>query len=139
MPPRQAWLFQLGCWIACATAAVHLVGHIFVAETPGPQDVAGASPAYLFLVPGQDVPSFRQVADGFSLALALLLTTLGAAGLVVLSRGHADAVLMRGVSRVYALGISVLLVVSILNFFSVESFFLALAALCFGLAAVSEE
>jgi hypothetical protein len=139
MPPRQIWIFQLGCWVSCATAAVHLAGHIFVPGSTGPPPDAGASPAYLFLIPGQDVPSARQVADGFSLALALLLTTLGAAGLAVLHRGHTDAVLMRGVSRAYALGISVVLVVSVLDFFSLQTFFLAIAALCFGLATVSEE
>jgi hypothetical protein len=139
MPPRQVWLFQLGCWVACATAAVHLAGHVFVPGTAGPSELAGPAPAYLFLIPGQDVPSARQVADGFSLALALLLATLGAAGLAVLSRGHADATLMRGIARVYALGIGVILALSILSFFSLQTFFLAVAALCFGLAAVSEE
>ena len=132
-------MFQLGCWVACAAAAVHLVAHILVPGTAGAPDVAGASPPYLILVPGQDVPSARQVSDGFSLALSLLLATLGASGLAVLNRGSADAMLMRGLSRAYALGIGVVLVVSIMNFFSVQSFFLAIAALCFGLASVSEE
>ena len=139
MPPRQVWLFQLGCWVACATAALHLIGHIFVAGTAGSPWAAGASPAYLFLVPGQQVPSPSEVADGLSLALSLLLATLGAAGLAVLNRGHADPVMMRGMARIYGLGIGLVLLVSILDFFSLQTFLLAIAGMCFGLAAVSEE
>ena len=132
-------MFQLGCWVACAAAALHLVGHVLVTGAAGPPDVPGSTPAYLFLVPGQHLPSAGQVADGFSLSLAVLLATVGAAGLRVLSRGADDAPMMRGLARVYALGASVVLVLSILNFFSLVTFLLAITALCFGLAAVPEE
>jgi hypothetical protein len=137
VPPRQVWLFELGCWVACVAAAVHLLGHVFVQGTAGlPAD--GSSPPYLLLVPGQGVPSARDVADGLSLSLALLLATIGGAGLVVARRGYEDVLLMRGVARAYALGLTVVLILSIANFFGLQTFVLAIAALCFALAAVSE-
>jgi len=138
-PPRQVWLFQLGCWMAFATAVLHLLGHLLIAS---PHTAVAAAlqhlPGYLFLVPGQDVPSAQDVTGGLSLSLSLLLATIAGAGLAVGKRGHDDALLLRGVARAYALGFVVLLIVSILMFFSVQSFFIATTALCFGLAAVSE-
>jgi len=134
-PPRQVWLFQLGCWMAWVTAAIHLAGHVFVAGTQPP--VSG-SPAYLFLIPNQPVPDAAAVADGLSLALPLLLVTLGAAGLVVHRRGADDPALLRGVARAYALGTGILLAVSVLSFFSLLSFLLVVTALCFALAGVTE-
>ena len=139
-PPRQVWLFQLGCWLAFATAAVHLAGHLVAAGTVSVTSLMDGTerPAYLILVPGQDIPTPREVADGLSLAVALLLGTLGATGLVVHRRAQEDSVLLRGVARAYALGGTVLLIVSIMNFFSLQTFFVATMALCFALAAVSE-
>jgi hypothetical protein len=133
-------LFQLGCWLAFATAGVHLVGHLLMAGTVGPAVLVDGvdRPSYVILVPGQDVPTPEQVADGLSLAVALLLGTLGATGLVVHRRGQEDAVLLRGVARAYAIGSAVLLVIAVLNFFSLQAFFIATMALCFALAAVSE-
>ncbi len=136
-PPRQVWLFQLGCWLAFATAVVHLAGHLFVAPVE-PAVGQASRPAYLLLVPGQDVPSPRDVADGLSLALSVLVGTLGAAGLVVHRYGSERPPLLRGVARAYAFGTAVLLVLSIANFFSVQSFFIAMTALCFALASVTE-
>lgn len=138
-PPRQIWLFQLGCWMTFATAVVHLLGHLLVASpSTAVAEAIQYLPGYLFLVPGQDVPSSREVTSGLSLSLSLLLATIAGAGLAVGKRGHDDPLLLRGVARAYALGLVVLLVVSILMFFSVQSFFIATTALCFGLAAVSE-
>lgn len=137
-PPRQVWLFRLGCWVAFATAAIHLLAHLFMTGSPQSVDSATTWPAYLFTVPGQTIPSIGQVADGFSLSFSLLLATIAGAGLVVATRGADDPLLLRGVSRAYAMGSGVLLVISILMFFSVQSFAIAMMALCFALAAVSE-
>jgi hypothetical protein len=139
-PPRQVWLFDLGCWLALVTAGIHLVGHLLVSGSavPGSAATPGQRPAYLFLVQGQSVSSTDQVADGLSLSFSLLLATLGSAGLVVGKRGHDDALLLRGVARAYALGTGVLLVVSILTFFSFQTFAIATMAVCFGLATVTE-
>jgi hypothetical protein len=138
-PPRQVWLFELGCWTAFATAAVHLAGHVLASgaghdTAVSVERLSGA----LFLVPGQDPPSPDQVAGGFSLALSLLLGTLAAAGVAVGKRGHEDPTLLRGVAKAYAVGGAVLLVVSILMFFSLQTFFIAAMALCFALASVTE-
>ena len=148
MPPRQIWLFQLGCWLACATAALHLVAHVAIGGTAAPAAASSVAtdavqpaqevPPYLLLVPGQEWPAREKVADGLSLSLVALLATIGAAGLAVGKRGHGDALLMRGVARAYAVGAAAVLVVSIFDFFSVQTFFLSMVALCFALAAVPE-
>jgi hypothetical protein len=136
-PPRQVWLFQLGCWVAFATAVLHLIGHLVFPIPTGASAITGRPPG-LFLVPGQDIPSAPDVANGFSLSWALLLATLASAGLAVGKRGFEDTVLLRGVARAYALGAAVLLVISVQNFFSLQSFFIAIVALCFALAMVPE-
>jgi hypothetical protein len=133
-PPRQVWLFKLGCWAAFATAALHLAGHIFL-EVP---TAGGERPGYLFLVPGQTVPAHHHVTDGLSLAFSLLLATIGGAGLVVANRGGEDPALLRGVARSFGIGSAALLVLSIVMFFSLQSFAIAFMALCFALGAVSE-
>jgi len=136
-PPRQVWIFKLGCWIAFAAAVVHLLGHLVMMSSSGNRPAAGW-PNYLFPVPGQTVPSNDDVADGLSLSFSLLLATLAGAGVVVAKRGQADALLLRGVARAYALGGAVLLVVSVVMFFSIQSFAIAAMTLCFALGAVTE-
>ena len=59
MPPRQVWLFQLGCWVAFATAIVHLAEHVSGLNALPPETqilsqparVAAAMVAYLFRHP----------------------------------------------------------------------------------------
>jgi hypothetical protein len=123
--------------VAFATAVLHLVGHLVFPTPAGSPAVSGRPPG-LFLVPGQDIPTSQDVAKGFSLAWALLLATLASAGLAVGKRGYEDTVLLRGVARAYALGAAVLLVISVQNFFSLQSFLIAIVALCFALAMVPE-
>jgi hypothetical protein len=142
MPPRQVWLFQLGCWMAFAAALVHLVEHVSGLNALAPEIAAhvNSAPAtYVILVPGLHQPTFLGVLNGFSLGLSLLLATIGAAGLVVLKYGADQERLVRGVSRAFAIGTGMLLIVSIEGFFSVQTFVLALVALCFALSAVSQE
>lgn len=142
MPPRQVWLFQLGCWVAFATAIVHLVEHVSGLNALSPDTVAGINAlraTYVILIPGLHQPTFLSVLNGFSLSLALLLATIGAAGLVVLKYGSAQPLLLRGVARALAIGTGMLLVVSVEGFFSVQTFFMATMALCFALSAVSQE
>jgi hypothetical protein len=141
MVPRQQWLFQLGCWVALATAVMHMIAHVTGALLVG----AGYDPAlevllptHVWLVPGLWQPSFAGVLDGFSLTVAMLTATLGASGLVVLRFAN-DADLTRRLARVFAIGMSMCLLVSIVTMFSVETFFVATVALCFGLASVKPE
>jgi hypothetical protein len=142
VPPRQVWLFQLGCWVAFATAIVHLAEHVSGLNALGPDAAASinAFPAtYVILVPGLHQPTFLSVLNGFSLSLALLVATIGGAGLVVLRYGADQPLLLRGVARVFAIGTGMLLALSIEGFFSVQTFCMATMALCFALSAVSQE
>jgi hypothetical protein len=141
MPPRQVWIFQLGCWVAFATAIVHLVEHVAGLNTPSPEMVAAIDSlraTYVILIPGLHQPTFLGVFHGFSLSLSLLVATLGAVGLVVLKYAADQPLLLRGVARALALGSGMLLVLSVEGFFSLQTFFIATMALCFALSAVSE-
>jgi hypothetical protein len=141
--PRQLWLFQLGCWIALVTAGVHMAAHVTGSLLSTASGIDPAStppvPTHIWLVPGLWQPTFAGVLDGFSLTVAMLTATIGAAGLVVLRFGEAQPELVRRVARVFALGMTMCLVVGILSMFSAETFFVAITALCFGLASVKPE
>ncbi len=142
MPPRQIWLFQLGCWLAFATAIVHLAEHVSGLNALEPGAVANINAlraTYVILIPGLHQPTFLSVLNGFSLSLALLVATIGAAGLVVLKYGADQPLLLRGVSRALAIGTGMLLALSIEGFFSAQTFVMATMALCFALSAVSQE
>lgn len=142
MVPRQVWLFQLGCWVAIATSIVHLAAHITGASLVG----AGYDPAlevllptHVWLVPGLWQPSFAGVLDGFSLTVAMLTATIGGAGLVIVGYKDVEPTLTRRVARVFAIGMAMFLLVSITSMFSIETFFVATTAMCFGLASVTPE
>ena len=82
MPPRQVWLFQLGCWVAFATAIVHLAEHVSGLNALPPETVAHVNSAhatYVIVIPGLHQPTFLGVLNGFSLSLSLLVATIGAA------------------------------------------------------------
>jgi hypothetical protein len=141
LPPRQQWFFQLGCWAAFTAAGVHIVAHVFGTPDLSPHATVGMSmlaPDYVFAVPGPQQPTYRSVVDGLSLSLPLLLATIGAAGLAVSRHGNNDARLVRSVAGAFGIGLAALLVTSVVLFFSVLTFALALPALCFGLACVPE-
>lgn len=140
-PPRQVWLFQLGCWTAVAAALLHVSALLVV---PGGLSehataaLAQTSPPHVFRVPGLRQPTFLGVLEGMSLGVPILLASIGAAGLVVARRGSADPRLVRGVAGAFALGTGALLLLSIAQFFSLLTFVLAIVAMCFALAAVPE-
>ncbi|MEO7192808.1 MAG: hypothetical protein ABI051_17315 [Vicinamibacterales bacterium] len=142
MPPRQEWLFRLGCWVAFAVAGVHLAAHVF-ASGISPELVDSlnrAPPPFVFVVPGLWRPTTTSVISGMSLSMALLVTTLGAVGLILLKRGGGDdPLLLRGVARAFAVAGVGLLIVSIADFFSLQTFAIAVMAMCFALAAVPQE
>lgn len=142
MAPRQVWLFQLGCWVAFATALLHLAAHIAGPATVSPHATAGLSmlsPSYVFIVPGLRRPTFVSVIDGLSLSVALLIATIGATGLAVLKHGSESPLLLRGVTRAFAVGSAGLLVISITDYFSMQTFLISVMAMCFALAAVTPE
>jgi hypothetical protein len=142
MPARQVWLFQLGCWVAFGVAGLHLVAHVMGGQGAPPHAVAGLRmlpPDYVVSVPGLRQPTYLGVVDALSLTYALLLATVGAAGLAVVRHGKDNSRLLRSVAGVFAIGVSVALVTSIVLSFSLQTFVLAIVAICFGLSAVPEE
>lgn len=141
IPARQLGIFRLGCWTALLAALVHLAAHVFWVNDLSPHAAAGLGllpPDYVIRVPGLRQPAYRGVVDGLSLSLPMLLATIGAAGFAVARHGDANAGLIRGVAGAYAIGVTAVLVTSIVLFFSVQTFAIALPALCFALAAVPE-
>ena len=142
MPPRQLWIFQLGCWSAFATAIVHAIEHISGVNAISPEMAAHMNAmraTYVILIPGLHQPTFLGVVNGFSLSLSLFLATVGAAGLVVMTYAADQELLLRGVSRAFAIGTGMLLAISIEGFFSLQTFFMSATALCFALSAVTQE
>lgn len=138
-PPRQVWFFQFGCWSAIAAAMLHLAAYFAVPADLSTLDAAAVAAPHVFVVPGMFQPSLLSVTSGLSLSLALLLASIGGAGLAVVRHGGDHAKLLRGVSGAFALGTGALLVVSVAQFFGVLTFVIAVVALCFGLASVPEE
>lgn len=142
MPARQVWLFQLGCWVAVAAAALHVAVHVMVGGDLSPHAEAGMSmlsPDYVVRVPGLRQPTYRGVVDALSLSHALLLATIGAGGLAVARHGQFNPKLLRAVAGAFAIGTGMALITSAVLSFSLETFVLAIVAICFGLAAVPEE
>jgi hypothetical protein len=142
MPARQVWLFQLGCWAAFAVAVVHVAVHVATGGDLSPHASAGMSmlpPDYVVPVPGLRQPTYLSVVDALSLSYALLFATVGAAGFAVVRHGQFNSRLLRAVAGVFATGAGMALIVSVALSFSLQTFVLAIVAICFGLAAVPEE
>jgi hypothetical protein len=142
MPARQVGLFQLGCWVAIAVAALHAAVHVAVGTDLSPHAQAGMSmlsPAYVIQVPGLRQPTYLGVVSALSLSYALLFATIGAAGLAVVRHGQHQPKLLRAVAGAFATGTALALVVSVVLSFSLQTFVLAVVPMCFGLAAVPEE
>src|SRR5690349_18460538 len=112
MPPRQRWFFRFGCWSAFAVAVVHLVG--LVAGPAAPvndieRQIMTLATTYRFHLPGGSARSVMDFMNGFSLAFAVLMVTIGAAGLAVDRRAHANPEVMYPLARVLALSTAALL------------------------------
>lgn len=139
MANRQIVLFRIGCWAAIVTAAVHMFGHV---SGPGPaandteQQLLDMAGSYQFALPGGGRRALLEMMDGFSLAFATLMVTLGGVGLIVEKRGRGDDLLMRAVARLLAAGTIGVLVISFTHWFIVPTMFLAFVTLCFVLASV---
>lgn len=137
MAPRQVLAFQIGCWTAFVTAALHLAGHVAGMQPVTPDEVrviAAASEAVLAL-PGA-TRSILDLFDGFSLTFTLFLAFWGGLGLMILRRGRDDADLMYAVARTMAGAGVVLLVISLSYWFLIPSLCAAMIAVSFGVASV---
>src|SRR5262245_43613038 len=139
MPPRQLWLFKLGCWITIGTAVLYLAGHLFGVQPPASlteRQLNDLAATYRFSPPVGAARSLVDVINGMSAASALLLATIGALGLLVERRAHDDAVLMAAVARALAVCSVVLLLISLTNLFVVQTLCIAMMAVCYLVASV---
>ncbi len=140
MYPRQHWLFTVGCWVAIATAALHLVGQF--AGQPEPASDAERqwrtlSTTVQFAFPGGTARSPQDLATGFGLTFSVLMAGLGVAGLMVARRAATlDAVLF-GVARTFAVVGAAMMTLSLVYFFIIPTMCLALFTMCFALASVT--
>jgi len=139
MPPRQLWLFKLGCWIAFLAAAVHIAGQLanpWQAQNDTERQLLALATGYHFTLPGGTSRTFMDFMQGFGWSFALFVATMGAVGLVGASRGRTDAALTRGVARVLAAAGALLVVISLVDFFLVPTAFVLAMTVCFTLASV---
>ena len=140
MPPRQLFMFTIGCWVTIGTAALHLVGHLAGPQTPTndtERQLLELATNYRYMLPGGTERSLMDFVDGFSLMLPVLLAAIGAAGIVVRKRGSHDIALMLGVARTCAVTSVVLLGLSLLKFFIVPTMCFAAMASCFLTASIA--
>jgi len=128
--------------VALAVAALQMAAYLVTPTIADPHAVVGLgmlAPGHVFLVPGLRQPTFVGVLDGLSISLAVLVATIGLAGLAVSRQGRDAPLVVRAVARAFALGSALLLAVSIADYFSLQTFFIALMTMCFGMAAVNPE
>ncbi len=139
MPPRQAWLFKFGCWASIVSACVHLVGVVSGHGTPAndtERQLVQLATTYQFHMPGGSARSYADFMNGFSLAFAVFMVTMGAVGLAVAWRSRASADVMYAVARVLALASAALLAISLVDFFIIPTMFISLVTCCFAVASV---
>ena len=66
------------------------MAHLLTPAVSDPHAVVGLGmlqPSHVFIVPGLRRPTFMSVLDGLSLSFAVLVATIGFAGLAVLKHG----------------------------------------------------
>jgi hypothetical protein len=134
---QRVW-FKAGCWMALATAVVHLLGHLAGPQAPTNEterQLMALYQGYRFALPGGS----RSLADfmtGFSLIFAVFMAMLGGLNLLVVRRCADDGPLMAMLTRLdVACGVTTL-AISLTHFFIVPTVFLAVVTLCFGVALV---
>lgn len=139
MPRRQLAVLKIGCYLAFLSAALHMAGHLMGPQPPAndtERQLLDLMTTYRFAMPGGSTRSMMEFMNGFSLALALFLSTMGGVGVIVAKRAAEDQVLMLGIARTLAAASAVLLVISLTHFFIVPTICLAACAVCFAMASV---
>lgn len=139
MPPRQVWLFRVGCWVAIGVAVLQVLAHVIGILQPSndiERQLVTLATEVPFAFPFGVSRTMMQVLAGSWLSFTVVLATLGTAGLVVAKRGHQDPFLVGGVARAFAIGGAALMALSLIDFFLVPTMCLALMTLCFALAGV---
>jgi hypothetical protein len=130
---RQRGFFKAACWIAIATAIVHLVGYL-AGPQPPKNDIERALieqfETYRFDVPGGG-RTLKEFMSGFSLTFTVFLAMLGGLNLLVVRRCSDDEALMTMLTRLNAACATTMVVVSLSYFFIIPTLFLAAIAACF--------
>jgi hypothetical protein len=137
MPPRQLWLFKLGCWTAIAIAVAYLVLHVMafgLAATDAGRQALAAAGAGRVAVLGGGVHSMADLFGAASLMFDILLAAMGAAGLAAARTD--DRTVVRGVARVFSIASVTLVVIALLDVSLVFAMLLAALSVCFILASV---
>ena len=133
MSRRQRLFFKAGCWLAIATAIVHLIGYI-----AGPQPAKNETErvlieqftTYRFDLPGGS-RTLAEFMSGFSLTFTVFLATFGALNLLVVRRCSDDVALMATITRLDAACAVTMVVVSLSYFFLIPTLCLAATGVCF--------
>jgi hypothetical protein len=137
MPPRQLWIFKLGCWATLATAAAYLVLHVMgfgLAATDAGRQALAMAESGRFAVFGGGTHSIADLAGATSLMFDVLLAAMGAAGLAAARTD--DRIVVRGVARVFSIASVTLVVIALLDVSLVFAMLLAALAICFILSSV---
>jgi hypothetical protein len=137
MPPRQLWLFKLGCWTAVAIAGVYLVVHVMtfgISATDAGRQALAMSESSRFAVIGGGTHSLADLLGAASLMFDILLAAMGAAGLAAAQTS--DRVVVRGVARVFSIACVTLVIIALLDVSLVFAMLLAALSVCFILASV---
>jgi hypothetical protein len=139
VPRRQLLVFKIGCLAALLAALVHLAGYLSGPQPPAndtERELMRLATTYRFPLPGGTSRALMDLLDGFSLMFAVFLALTGGIGYIVQKRGRHDGVLMTALARALAAGYTVLLVISLMQFFIIPTIFIALVTVCFAIASV---
>jgi hypothetical protein len=138
VPHRSRLFFQIGCWAALATSAIHMAGVLF--GTPPPANdtertLRTLMDGYRFPLPGAS-RTMGELMQGLSISWSLFLALLSATGLSVARRASADALLLPALARMHAAAFIVLLVISITYWFLIPTVCIAVTTVAYVVAAL---
>jgi hypothetical protein len=134
-------LFTAGAWVLILLGLVHLAGHVALQGATGENEVERQLLS-LMRDTRTDfgagfVRSMRDLMSGFSLTFSVLPIGIGVIDLIVGRRGAAVPGLVRAIAIVNAVVFGVMTGVGFAYWFLAPILFLAVASLCFGIAAVA--
>jgi hypothetical protein len=136
--PTQPTVLKIACYLAFATSALHMVGHLAGSQAPPANDterqLLELATNYRFPMPAGQTRSFMEFMNGFSLMFSVFLATTGGLGLMVARRGLADQPLMTAVARMLTAAYAVSTVISITHFFIIPTACLAIVTVAFAWA-----
>ncbi|MGO8933474.1 MAG: LIC_13387 family protein [Terracidiphilus sp.] len=132
MKPRV--YLRIASVLTLVHSAMHTIGGVFGAVSPGPASVAEAAmKANHFQFMGA-TRTFWEFHRGMGLAITILLTAEGLVFWMLGSLAERDAAALRPILAVFMLGYLAFALDSLVYFFALPIVFEALIALCLGLA-----